>query len=488
MKIDVLVAGAGPVGLAMASELARYGVSVWIVDKAAQRTDKSKALVVWPRTLELMDRSGCGEKLIAAGMRVTGSNVFADGKEIVHIPLDTVESPHPYALMLPQSETERVLDEHLNGFGVQVERNVELVGFVAGDDCVTSTLRHSDGQEETVESSWLIGCDGAHSAVRHGLGMQFIGDTLQSEWILADVHLTGVPKPSEVSVIWHAEGVLVIFPITNDRYRIIADMGEIQGDTRRPDPTLEEVQAILDQRGEGIRASDPIWLSYFHINERKVKDYRAGRVFLAGDAAHIHSPAGGQGMNTGVQDACNLAWKLALVSRGLCKEEPLLGSYSIERSAVGDMVLEAAGKTTALAIMRGGVKQAIRNHLASLIFGFGPVKRMAANVATELSIGYPKSPLSVHSAHELEKPAAGERAPIREGEVPVGAGTVPLFVLCGEAQDLPGRYAGIVDADFRKPFHDDGLWLVRPDGYVAVATERGNWAEVSAFLDQLTAA
>jgi hypothetical protein len=270
---------------------------------------------------------------------------------------------------------------------------------------------------------------------------------------------------------------------------VIADLGEIQGEALRPAPTLEEVQAILDQRGEGMRASNPVWLTCFRINERKVADYRVGRVFLAGDAAHIHSPAGGQGMNTGIQDACNLAWKLALVCRGLCKEEPLLESYSPERSAVGDQVLEAAGQATAMAIMRGGVKQAIRNHVASLLLGLAPVRKMAARFATELSIGYPKSPLSMHGASEFENPGAGERAPVREGEPPVGAGDVPRFTLFGEgdeaAQALLARFANILDPALRKPFHEDGLWLVRPDGYVAVSTARGNWPLIGTFLEQL---
>jgi 2-polyprenyl-6-methoxyphenol hydroxylase-like FAD-dependent oxidoreductase len=481
MKLDMVVAGAGPVGLAMAAELARYGLSVKIVDKAAQRTDKSKALVVWSRTLELMDRSGCGEKLIAAGRRANGANIFAEGKEIVHIPLDGVESPHPYALMLPQSETERLLEEHLNGFGVRVERGVELIGFAPGDSGMTSKLRHPDGREETVESAWLVGCDGAHSTVRHGLGMQFEGDTLQTEWILADVRLTGVPKPGEVIVIWHAEGVLAIFPITETRYRVIADMGEIQGEEHLADPTLEEVQAILDRRGEGMTASEPVWLSRFHINERKVSDYRKGRVFLAGDAAHIHSPAGGQGMNTGIQDACNLAWKLALAHHGICKEEPLLESYSAERSAVGDQVLKGAGQATALAIMRGGVKQAIRNHLAALVFGFAPVKEMAAEFVTELSIGYPKSPMTGKGG--------GKRAPIREGEPPVGAGDTPRFVVFGEAdgegREVLAKYSGFVEPHIRKPLAKNELWLVRPDGYVALAVRRGDWAALSEYLGSL---
>jgi 2-polyprenyl-6-methoxyphenol hydroxylase-like FAD-dependent oxidoreductase len=341
MNQEVLVVGAGPVGLTMAAELARYGVPVRIIDKAAERTDKSKALVLWSRSLELIERMGCVASFIEAGSKTTAANIIADGDRIAHISLETIASPYPYALMIPQCDTERFMEQHLNACGVHVERQVELVRFEQERDRVTAVLRHADGHEETATAQWLIGSDGAHSAVRHGLGMQFEGDTLPSNWVLADVHLAGGPSPpGEIAIYWHAEGVLVMFPITPGRYRVIADVGETKAEEHRVDPTLEQVQALLDQRGPGgIVASAPIWLAAFNINERKVADYSAGRAFLTGDAAHVHSPAGGQGMNTGMQDACNLAWKLALVTRGLADAEPLLSSYSLERSEVGRQVL-----------------------------------------------------------------------------------------------------------------------------------------------------
>jgi 2-polyprenyl-6-methoxyphenol hydroxylase-like FAD-dependent oxidoreductase len=301
MKTHVLVVGAGPVGLTMAAELARYGLSVRIIEKAAQRTDKSKALVIWSRTLELMDRMGCTASFVAAGFKATAANITAQGKQVAHITLGGVATPYPYALMIPQSETERLMEQHLNSLGVTVERNVELMRFSRSENGVTSILRLAERQEETMDSSWLVGCDGAHSSVRNQLGMEFLGDTLNTDWILADVHLNDVPDAGEINVMWHSEGVLAIFPITKDRYRVIADAGDATNNAQRRDPTLEEVQAVLDRRGPGgIKATAPIWLAAFRINERKVAHYRSGRVFLAGDAAHIHSPAGGQGMNTGM--------------------------------------------------------------------------------------------------------------------------------------------------------------------------------------------
>jgi 2-polyprenyl-6-methoxyphenol hydroxylase-like FAD-dependent oxidoreductase len=496
MKTDVLIAGAGPVGLMMALELARYGISVRIVDKNTQRTDKSKALVVWPRTLELMDRitPECSDRFIAAGSKVENANIFSGDEEIAHVDLRSVDSSYKFVLMIPQSETERLLEEQLAGLGVKVERQVELKEFIQSAERVSCALVHSDGHEEKTEALWLIGCDGAHSTVRHGLGMSFEGSTLLSDWILADLHISGMPGPPAIRIQWHAEGVLALFPLGGTRYRAIADKGTSSsstiGEGNRPAPTLDEVQKVLELRGpKGLIASDPIWLSSFSINERKVANYRAGRVFLAGDAAHVHSPAGGQGMNTGMQDACNLAWKLALVTRNVCSPEPLLSSYSAERSAVAELVLEATGKATAMAVMQGGVKQAIRNHIASLVLGLAPVRHTMANVLSEVSVSYADSPLNRTNDSVHQAPAPGKRAPIREDEPPVGAGSSPRFALFAMADEaytnVLKEYANLVEPTPRAPYHSDALWLVRPDGYVALRSRQGDIDAVRAYLNGL---
>ena len=495
MQTEVLIVGAGPVGLTLAVELARYGVSVRVVDKAPQRSDKSRAIVVWSRTLELLDRGGYGAGLVAAGMQVAAANIVASGKMVGRIELGGVASLHSYALILPQNETERLLEEHLNTLGVHVERGVEATSFSEGLQNVAVLLRKSDGSAEKVDCPWLVGCDGAHSMVRHGLHMVFTGDTPPSNWILADVHLRGMPDALEIEVGWHADGMLAIFPLSSERYRVVADVGPSRSGGRLPEPTLQEVQAMLDRRGRaGVTASDPRWLTTFHVNERKVVHYRKGRVFLAGDAAHVHSPAGGQGMNTGMQDAFNLAWKLALVCRGAAAEEPLLESYSTERSAVGERVLKSTGRATMLAVVRGDMKQKIRNHMASLLFGFAPVREALADAISEVAIEYPESPLNARGPHAHGGPAEGERAPIVDGEPPFGSGDRPRFTLCADVT-LPaakraagvtiGLYGRLVEETVRAPLAAGGIWLVRPDGYVAMTTGLDGWDNVAAYLDRV---
>jgi 2-polyprenyl-6-methoxyphenol hydroxylase-like FAD-dependent oxidoreductase len=486
MDPQVLVVGAGPVGLTMAAELVRYGVSVRLVDKAAERTDKSKALVLWSRTLELLDRAGCCGHFVAAGQKVDAANIIAGNKLIGHISLAGIDSPHRYALMLPQSETERLLEAHLSDYGVHIERETELVAFTPEPTGVTATLRSVDGRQQTFKAEWLIGCDGAHSTVRHGLGLSFLGDTLQSDWILADLHLKACPFPSsEIATYWHSEGVLVIFPISPGRYRIVADLGH-STEAQPKTPTLDDVQSIVDIRGPGgLLLSDPIWLSGFRINERKVADYRSGRVFVAGDAAHVHSPAGGQGMNTGMQDAFNLAWKLALVSRG-ASERRLLDSYSIERSAVGARVIADAGRLTALATLRNHAAQTVRNLLGRVLLGFTPVREAMVDAMSEVSIGYKSSPLN-GAAHGMGGPAPGERVAPVAGQLPFGMGDIPRFALLAAqsdgVRDLIGRFADLVDPVIRAPFDERGLWLVRPDGYAACAAPIDDIQAIDDYLD-----
>jgi 2-polyprenyl-6-methoxyphenol hydroxylase-like FAD-dependent oxidoreductase len=486
MPDSVLVVGAGPVGLTMACELARYGVPVRIIDKSAERTDKSKALVVWSRTLELLEQAGAVAPFIANGRQLVAANMYSGSRRIARIDLTTIRSTYAFGLMLPQSQTEEILEAHLAGFGLKVERETELLDFKESADGVEATLRDVQRGTETVRTPWLIGCDGAHSRVRHGLSLAFEGSTLQTDWVLANVHIRNWPVPeTELGVYWHAEGALAVFPIGPGRFRVIADIGAAN-DPKATDPDLAQMQGIVDRRGPGgATLLDPLWLAGFRINERKVTAYRKGRSFLVGDAAHVHSPAGGQGMNTGMQDAFNLAWKLALVCHGGVRPKVLLDSYSIERSAVGRKVLDDATRLTALALMRNPFAQAIRNSLGHLLLSLAPVRNAMARNFSEIDIGYPHSPLTGPAARGISGPVPGERISPQPGPTEVG----PKFVLHAArspaVEGLIGRFAKLVSAQLRPACKDGGVWLIRPDGYVAAVAPAINVESLNPYLAML---
>ncbi|PXW51291.1 FAD-dependent monooxygenase [Methylobacterium sp. B4] len=481
---DVLIVGAGPVGLTMGAELVRYGVGVRLIDRAPHATETSKALVVWSRTLELMDRMGCTQAFVDAGLRAPGASIRSGGKVLGNPRFADIASAYNFALMIPQRETERLLAAHLRSFGVEVERQVELVGFDEAADGVEVCLRHANGREETLRTPWLIGCDGAHSTVRHGLGLAFEGAAQGDDWLLADVRLDGssAPPPDEIATYLHRDGPFVIFPIPSGRARVVATVGRTDAAHPRPDPTLDDVQALIDQRAGGFCASDPVWLTNFRINERKVAEYRHGRVFLAGDAAHIHSPAGGQGMNTGMQDAVNLAWKLAMVVHGQAGTS-LLDSYSPERSAVGDLVLRNAGRLTDMATLSNPAAQAARNLALRFLLGLHTVRDRMATQMSEIEIAYANSPLS-------EGARSGVRwDPETYGGPPPGAGGEPRFVLyaadAARGAALTGRFPGLLETTPRSPPDASGFFLVRPDGYVGLSAGETGWDDAERYLRAL---
>ncbi|WP_218082421.1 FAD-dependent monooxygenase [Anthocerotibacter panamensis] len=530
----VLVVGAGPTGLVMAAELARRGVPCRIVDKRPARSLHSKAFGVHARTLELFDAMGIAEETIARGVQVKGVNLYAGERRIAHMHLDKLESTYPFMFFLAQHETEAVLETHLERLGGRVERSVEALGFTQDEQGVTTTLRHADEHEEAVRTCWLIGCDGAHSTVRHTLGLPFAGFPYEEEFLLADVRLHWSYPAEETHMFFAPEGLWGVLPLGKGIFRLIATAPWEAEPPRGP--TLAEIQALVEARGPGnMVVSDPVWLARFRIHRRIVPTYHKGRVFLAGDAAHIHSPVGGQGMNMGIQDAYNLAWKLALVhTAAACAD--LLDSYDQERRPVGQGVLWATDLLTRAFALHHPLAQWLRNTLLELLFSQEFIQHQMRRALAQINVNYRHSPIVGESrggARFSAGPAPGDRAldiallSAKDGvttriyELLRGPGH--LLLLLGGLRSTPTNYRNLlalghqvqnqygphvavylvipgkdpptdlkeqplVLLDPQLALHlaygaqEGGLYLLRPDGYVGFRSRRMDGTDVSTYL------
>ncbi len=388
----VLIVGAGPVGLAMACELTRYGIPVRIIEKEAVANDKSKALGIHARTMEVFENMGVVDKFLERGQKLHGANLFYERKRVLHLSFDELDTPYPFVLSLPQFETERLLSEHLRSAGIEVERSTQLLGFWQDADSVTCTLVHADGHEESVDFLWVIGCDGSHSTVRHRLDLPFEGAPYEENFALADVQVEWSNPEDELYGYLGEDSVMLVFPFGNGRCRVICESSVAQPEGEVP-PELQYFQNAMDKLGPpGTKLSDPRWMTWFRIHRRCINKYRDRRVFLAGDAAHIHSPAGGQGMNTGIQDAYNLAWKLAHVVRGNAPES-LLNSYEAERHPTAQMVLRGTDLFTRTVFLRSPIAQHIRNRVASWLMSHEVVQERAVRTGAMLAVNYRQSPI-----------------------------------------------------------------------------------------------
>jgi 2-polyprenyl-6-methoxyphenol hydroxylase-like FAD-dependent oxidoreductase len=404
----VIVNGAGPVGLTMGCELARHRVPFRIFDQAPEPATQSRALAIFPRTLEVFSTLGILDEVLAQGQRLEAVSIYNDSRLMAQMNFEHVDSPYPFAIALPQSHTERILQARLEALGTRVERQKELIGMEHHDHGVRARYRGAGGAEETVEGSWILGCDGAHSAVRHLMGMSFQGAQYEEEFLLADVKVDSDLPTDQAHLFMSKDGLLAYFPFRGGRGRIIAD--------QRPgakhsaaEPTLEELEEIIRRRCfHPLSVSDAVWQAWFRISHRIVEHFGSGRVFLAGDAAHIHSPAGGQGMNTGIQDAFNLGWKLALVVHRLATPD-LLESYEAERMPVARSVVNLTDRMTRAATAQHPGAQHLRDLLVPLLSGIPFVKAAMAERMAEISIDYRGSRWVEN--HGMGPIHAGDRAP-----------------------------------------------------------------------------
>jgi 2-polyprenyl-6-methoxyphenol hydroxylase-like FAD-dependent oxidoreductase len=395
---DVLVVGAGPTGLTLACELARRGIRPRIIDERAEPSQTSRAFGVHARTMELFDAMGAIQPLLARGNPAQGLGVYSRGQRIAHVPMrGTIDSKYPYILIVTQSETERVLTEHLAGLGVTIERSTALTDFVQDADGVTAHLRLPDGGSQTVRCRYLAGCDGAHSAVRKQLGIEFEGAPYPNQWLLADVSIDWDYPQAELGVFTHPRGVIAYFPLSGQRGRLIFQLPETGLEDDLGEPTLDDVRRLLAERELPARdVSDAIWMSYFRLHHRLAARFRDGRVFLAGDAGHIHSPVGGQGMNIGIQDAYNLAWKLALAVRGHAGE-PLLASYEAERRRVDEGVVDLTHRATTMIMLRNPLLQALRNAVVRFATRLDAVQERMLALVSQIEHHYRESPIVAES-------------------------------------------------------------------------------------------
>jgi 2-polyprenyl-6-methoxyphenol hydroxylase-like FAD-dependent oxidoreductase len=387
---DVLVVGAGPTGLMAACELRRHGLSVRIVDAAVSPTTLSKAIALHARTLEILEDLRLVEETIAAGLKVGGVTVVANGETLVAADMGELPTRFPFLLCIPQADTEAILTKKLASYEVKIERDSKLVSFTQDGTGVTATVATKAG-EEKIRAAWLVGADGAHSTVRKQLEIAFEGSTYEERFLLADVLIEGHLREDRVTSFFAEDGVLACFPMKEHRFRLIGLCPADQ--TGDEAPTLEAMATLFAKRsGLDAKVSDARWLAQFRVHCRQVAKYRDDRVFLAGDAAHIHSPVGGQGMNTGLQDAHNLAWKLALVHRGTARGL-LLDSYHQERHAIGSAILRGTDAATRAITLKNTVARAMRNEVARFMSSFEVIHRRIAEHAAELSIGYESSPV-----------------------------------------------------------------------------------------------
>jgi 2-polyprenyl-6-methoxyphenol hydroxylase-like FAD-dependent oxidoreductase len=503
-ETQVLIVGAGPTGLLLALWLVRSGVRVRIVDKAPEPGSASRALAVQARTLEFYRQLDLSETLIANGLEFAAANLWVRGRKVGHVPFGAMGkglSPFPYMLIYPQDEHERLLIERLAERGVTVERPTEFFGFAEEEGRVRCRLRLPDGSEETCTADYLAGCDGAHSAVREALRVGFQGGTYDHLFYVADVRATGPVMDSELHVALDEADFLASFPMKGaGRARLIGTM--LEADHQHQAASWDSIRKDVIDRLR-ITVENVNWFSTYHVHHRVADRFRSGRAFLLGDAAHIHSPVGGQGMNTGLGDAVNLAWKLASVLQDRAGTA-LLDTYEPERMAFAQRLVATTDRAFTIVTSSGPLARLVRLHvvpwLLPTLFAMVPARRFMFRTISQIAIEYRRSSLSegraggVHGGDRLpwvprEDGASGRDddnfTPLtaRDWQVHVyGNASSDLVQVCRERGLVLNRFAWGSNAR-RAGLEANALYLVRPDGYVALADSEARTDRLTAYLE-----
>lgn len=511
---QVLIVGAGPTGMTAAIELKRAGLDVRIIDKSMHLAEHSQALVVQARTLEQMQRYGIAAKAVERGRKLAGVKIWSEDKNILSFELGHIPSRYCFLLMLPQSETEAILNERMESLGVKSERGCELLSVIQSEGgSLSAVIGSPGGRQEEIHPRWLIGCDGAHSSIRERMGIQFEGGGVGMSFFLGDLELEGPDVPAdELSIHFHHGDVVFLGRLNEQMTRVIVAVHNPQGDsleTPRSQIGIEDFQQAMDNAGVRVKIRCAGWMTPFHVNDLQARHYRNGNVFLAGDASHIHSPVGGQGMNTGIQDVANLAWKLSAAARGA--GDALLESYEEERSAVGKALLRFTERGLKLASETNPLVEALRDALAPVISSLQPVQKAVIGFIAETAIEYRES--SIVADHggdgelkagdrlpDLTLRANGSRSTLLEDWTDAHHLVLPLDASEPEIGDLrasmphariePINAADLDETGRRLLGSEKKLLIVRPDGYVGFRgpiDSRSGWLEYAA-QDALTGA
>jgi 2-polyprenyl-6-methoxyphenol hydroxylase-like FAD-dependent oxidoreductase len=513
LKTPVLIVGAGPTGLTMAAQLIRHGIDFVLIDKKDGPTELSKALVVHARTLEIFDQLGIARKAISRGQIVQQAAFMTNGRVGGRVKFSQMGqglSPFPFMLIYEQSKTEQLLYHYLQEHGKHVQWQTELVSSRQDDQGVTAVFKSASGESQTIEARYLIGADGASSSVRHLLDLGFVGTTHPRLFFVADVEMTYEGEPDTLYAAFHGNSFLLMVPMQGgQRWRLISNLpedGEQAGQEMTPADIETKVQALIQRP---LSITQVHWFSTYKIHTRHVEKFSLGRCFLVGDAAHIHTPAGGQGMNTGIQDAYNLAWKMAFVLRGHAGDA-LLETYNEERIAnAKDLLKSTDGLFDSMAADHWYTHFLRDNFvpgLAGFLTRFGPVQEIIFPRLSQTGVTYRRHSLSQHHGDAHFKVKAGDRMPyfLVDGENlydRLRAPTFHLVIFSDGTSSYPdlraaaeAEFATVLDSQVLplyphvialfgsdKPF----MVLLRPDNHIGMIAPVDQPAALRNYLSQV---
>jgi 2-polyprenyl-6-methoxyphenol hydroxylase-like FAD-dependent oxidoreductase len=515
MDTGVLIVGAGPTGLMLANQLGRRGVRALIIDRHAGPSLQTRALGVQARTLEIYAQLGIVGQALELGKIGNGANIWAEGRKLARVPLGEAGktlTPYPFILILGQDDNEKIMGEKLRDWGMSVQWNTELVALDQQADHVKATLKQPDGTTRKITAEWVAGCDGAHSSVRELSGISFPGAPYEHVFFVADTEVTGSMVPDEVNVYLWQEGFHLFFPMRGkDHWRVVGILPPAL--RNREGVTFEDViPSLRGEAGAGLSFKACTWFSTYRIAHRGASRFRDRRCFLLGDAAHIHSPVGAQGMNTGLQDAYNLGWKLALVVGGRA-DVALLDSYEAERVPVARRLLDTTDQAFRVIVSDGALAGLLRTkilaRIAALAMSFERIQRAAFSIVSQTGIHYRASPLS-QSLDGLPEgaPRAGDRFPWLRLKFQTDGAEEDLFQKLDDTrfnlivigQRSPPEAAQAFDDMLRihaipaDPVNDAALararipspsfYLVRPDGHVGICGARLEAATIREYVSE----